>query len=122
MYQEVKDRLEERVNTKVISHTSVFRGKFICPKCDGVLTMNTNTRKTKKGYITHKSYYCDSCKSRKESFAFTEKALDVFYDYLARLDLEQYKVQEKTIMTWLQLISIKLWNNVRDIINCMQTA
>lgn len=25
MYQEVKDRLEERVNTKVISHTSVFR-------------------------------------------------------------------------------------------------
>lgn len=96
MYQEIKDRLNERVNTKVVSHISVFRGKFICPKCNNRLTMNTSTRKTKKGYVTHKSYYCDSCKSRKESFAFTEReALNVFYDYLAKLDLEQYEVQEK---------------------------
>ncbi|HBO2456844.1 TPA: recombinase family protein [Pseudomonas aeruginosa] len=96
MYQEIKDRLNERVNTKVVSHISVFRGKFICPKCNSTLTMNTSTRKTKKGYVTHKSYYCDSCKSRRESFAFTEReALNVFYDYLAKLDLEQYEVQEK---------------------------
>ena len=96
MYQQIKERLEERINTKIVSHISVFRGKFICPKCNNTLTMNTSTRKTKKGYVTHKSYYCDSCKSKKESFAFTEReALNVFYDYLSKLDLEQYEVQEK---------------------------
>lgn len=51
MYQQIKERLEERINTKIVSHVSVFRGKFICPRCGGTLTMNTATRKRKKGML-----------------------------------------------------------------------
>ena len=48
MYQQIKERLEERINTKIVSHVSVFRGKFICPKCGGTLTMNTATKRERK--------------------------------------------------------------------------
>ncbi|UYO29216.1 recombinase family protein [Staphylococcus epidermidis] len=92
MYQQIKERLEERINTKIVSHVSVFRGKFICPRCGGTLTMNTATRKRKKGYVTYKTYYCNTCKGKKESFGFAEnEALRVFRDYLSKLDLDNTK-------------------------------
>ncbi|MEJ7202474.1 recombinase zinc beta ribbon domain-containing protein, partial [Staphylococcus epidermidis] len=75
---------------------SVFRGKFICPRCGGTLTLNTVTRKRKKGYVTYKTYYCNTCKAKKESFGFSEnEALRVFRDYLSKLDLEKYEVKTK---------------------------
>ncbi|MCT2080618.1 recombinase family protein [Staphylococcus epidermidis] len=96
MYQQIKERLEERINTKIVSHVSVFRGKFICPKCGGTLTMNTATRKRKKGYVTYKTYYCNTCKGKKKSFGFAEnEALRVFHDYLSKLDLEKYEIKTK---------------------------
>lgn len=97
MYNEIKERLNERVNAKTITHTSVFRGKLICPNCNGRLCLNTSYRKLKRGDVIHKNYYCNNCKVNKSgAFSFTEKeALKVFYDYLSKLDLSKYKAKEK---------------------------
>ena len=58
--------------------------------------MNTATRKRKKGYVTYKTYYCNTCKVKKESFGFSEnEALRVFRDYLSKLGLEEYEVKTK---------------------------
>lgn len=98
MYNKIKDRLNERVNTKVVAHTSVFRGKLTCPTCGTKLTMNTNKKKTRNGYTTHKSYYCNNCKitpNLKPVYIKEREVLRVFYDYLLNLNLEKYEIEEK---------------------------
>ena len=55
-----------------------------------------SNKKEKKGYVTYKTYYCNTCKTRKQSFGFSEnEALRVFRDYLSKLDLDKYEVKTK---------------------------
>lgn len=98
MYDKVKDRLNERVNTKKVKHTSIFRGKLVCPNCNARLTLSTNKRKTKTGYFCQRLYYCNNCKitpNLKPVYIKESEVLRVFYEYLKHFDLEQYEVTQK---------------------------
>lgn len=98
MYEKVKDRLNERVNTKKVKHTSIFRGKLVCPVCSTRLTLNSHKKKSNSGYIFAKQYYCNNCKvtpNLKPVYIKEKEVIKVFYNYLKRFDLEKYEVTQK---------------------------
>ena len=98
MYNTIIDRLDKHTNTKVVAHTSVFRGKLICPNCGYALTLNSQKRKRKNDTIVYKTYYCNNCKITKgmKPHHITEtETLRVFKDHLSKIDLKQYETQEK---------------------------
>ncbi len=96
MYDKVKDRLNEKVNTKKVKHTSIFRSKLVCPTCNGRLTLNTYKKKTTGTY--NKQYFCNDCKVKhnlRPVYLRESEVLRVFYEYLKNFDLEQYEVVQK---------------------------
>lgn len=98
MYEKVKGRLNERVNTKKVKHTSIFRSKLVCPTCGFKLTLTTFKRKTNTGYSFNSNYYCNNCKvspNLKPVYIKESEVLRVFYEYLKRFDLEQYEITLK---------------------------
>lgn len=97
MYEKVKDRLEERTNTKKIKHVSIFRSKLVCPVCDSKLTMNTHKVTLKDRVYYNKHYYCNNCKetpNAKPVYIRAEEVERVFYEYLQHQDLTRYEVVE----------------------------
>lgn len=98
-YEQIKNRISDRTNSKVVKHHAVFRGKLACPNCDGKLSLNTNKHTPKKGEIWYsKAYYCDKCKYNKDSWTLNiseSEVLKVFHSYLNQFDLNKYMVREQ---------------------------